>query len=1637
MGSERRTPGRDPPVAVHTELLHESERTRVSRLVFPAGSVIRKEPLGPGAQCRLRREVAVLERLSGAEGVGQLAAGAPSFPGSLVLADVGGTALSERTTPWDPARLVELGELLARAVAEMHRRGVVHRDINPANILVSSGGHVPYLIDFALATVFTAVQPAFLHHREIVGTVPYLAPEQTGRTGRPVDQRADLYAVGATLYELATGAPPFGAGDPLRLIHDHLARIPVPPSVVNPAVPAALSAIIMHLLAKEPDDRYQSADGLVHDLALVRRGATVVHPGEHDLLDRPLTPSRLAGRDREIDELQEVFAEAMADRCPGVLLGGMPGVGKTSLANELRPVVAGADGWFVTGKFDQLRRDREYDGVLQAFRALGRLLLAEPEECLAEARDRMLRALGPNAGLAAAAVPELAALLKVRPEPGDPMTAQVRAQNNAVEVLRAVASRKRPVVFFIDDLQWAGRTELGILDPILSGTEHIEGLLLVGTYRDSEVDAAHPLTPMLARWRRQRAGPRLLWVGNLTPEGQAAMVADLLHLDLGRAAELARLIAPSTGGNPCDTMELLGALRHDGILAPCEGGWRWEQTTLRRRLHHVEVPGLSTARMASLPPGTRETLVVMACLASRVEMGLLEVATGLAGDELERRLAPAFAAGLLVLESDGRRSVRFRHDRTQESVLDGLTSRVGQAVRLGLARRLADRHEFFAAAAEQYLLVADAVHAEQERQLMVGLFRWTADRARMLSDYPLAGKFLTAAVKFIDPTDTDQLLAVHIDRHAALYSLGRLEEADEEYQAISRLCTHPVGCAAATAVQVSSLFNRHRVSEALRLGLEALQNLGLAVPDRDHLDAEIDRGLDELYQWIDQTSASDDLCRPEISDRLRLGAIQIIDRVMSPAFYGDQTMLAWLAVTTLRMWARDGPDPALVGPCGCGGSVIISRRHDYPTAYRMMRRILEVSRMRGYEPHLWLAQFLYVAFAGHWFDPLEDNVPAARRALEGLVRGGDLQNACHTHYVLIYNLLDSASSLDVVAAEVDEAIAFAVRIGNGQAEDAFRTYRQLARVLRGEAAEPAADEAAVPSLLATDLAVVFHLHVAWALAAAILGRPADLDRHTAAVMPLLPTFETNYPTAVARVLRMLALAGRVRAADEGEHDALVAELDELVAWLAKRAVDAPVNFSHLLRLVEAERAWAVGDFRTAVYAFDVAQREAAGRTRPWHRALILERAARFYLAHGIEEAGRGLLAAARSQYAAWGAAAKVSQLDYAHPALRIESAGALPAAQPPAQPAGSRVTVTTGTVDLLGVVAASQTLSSETGIDGLRSKLGGVLRDMTGATGVCLLLRDREERGWSVPVDDGGAVSLEEAGRRRLLPPSVIWYAERTHEPVVVADATRDDRFVRDPYVTGLDRCSLLAIPIMIQGELRAMLLLENRLIRGAFTTERLEGIMLIAGQLAVSLDNALVYASLERKVAERTEQLATANRRLEQLSATDPLTGLANRRQLDEVLDAEWHRAQRQATPLALAMIDIDHFKSYNDHYGHAAGDRCLQRVAACVDAGTRHNDLAARYGGEEFAVVMPGTDTATAAHIAHRLRAAIAELAEPHPPATEWIVTVSIGVAAITPTRDDDTAALVELADAALYRAKSAGRNRVEATHPLPTPQ
>jgi diguanylate cyclase (GGDEF)-like protein len=1565
-----------------SDILYATARTEVYR---DGSGVVRKVARGPGALRRARHETAMLARLDGVAGVPCLAPG-DGTAGTVAMRDCHGVPLAERLRegPLTLGVLIELAAGLAALLVEVHRRGVVHKDVNPANILQADR---PYLIDFELATFFAEERPGFGHHSMIQGTAAYLAPEQTGRTSWAVDTRADLYSLGATLYEAATGQPPFGTGDLGRLVHDHLARVPVSPAQLRPGLPDTLARIILRLLEKEPDRRYQSAEGLLHDLRRLGEPGGAGFPlGERDFPVRLRPPSRLVGRDAEAAQLVGAFDGAVAGRCRGVLVTGPPGVGKSALIDELRAPATTAGGWFVTGKFDQYRQDAEADGVRQALGGLVRLLLAEPADELAEHGRRLRATLAGNAEVVAGLLPGVAPILQCEPLDSDGMAAldQGRLVEAGLAVLHAIATPSRPVVMVLDDLQWAGPTPIGFVDALLAGAGP-NGLLLVGAYRDREVDAVHPLTPKLARWARLDVAPGVLALQNLPASDLATMLGEMLRLDGPRAAELAREIGARSGGNPFDTVELINALRDDGTLELGPDGWRWDAGMVRRHVGRGDVLDLLAARIGRLPEASQLALERMACLGGEVSVPLLAAAAGEDADHVEAALAPALEDGLLVVDGAEQDAVRFRHDRVQQAAHQRSDPAARLGLRLDLARRLAGRPDLVGLATEQYRAVTGLLDDPGERRRVAQMLH-AAARGSQLLNPAMALDFLTAAGELPGELDPELLLELDIDRHAVLCGLGRHAEADELFAVIRGRGPQAVRLAGPAGVQISSLSNRNLQTEAVTLGLDLLGRLGMPPP------GEIEPALDALEEWAgDPGGVAADLARPPVTDPVVLATGELIYRTLPATYFSGHPAFFWLTCQAQRLWAEHGPAAALIGPVAYAFFPMNQVRGDYRVGYRAARRVIEVGQARGYLKEAAQAQLMYVMTSALWFEPVEEVADLAVRTRETLQLYGDWQSVLWTYVPSLPIALDCQPELDAVATEVQAVLAIMDRAGIEYSRPLNIAYRQLIRSLRGETARPGGfgdaevDEDELFAQLAENPPQAGQAHAMRALSAAVFDDAEALGRHAAQAVKLLPY---NSVSATFTLVHLFDALG-------------TGPLDEHLSWLTARAQDAPGNFQAMVYLVEAERDWRAGNGFAAVRAFELAMREVRTRRRPWQRALITERAGRCYLASGLEQAGRALLAEARDHYADWGADGKAARLADEYPFLR--HAGALH------QPSGSGTTsnVAGDVIDLRGVLAAARALTSETDLDRLRERVAEILQGITGATGVHVALWDRLEDGAPVPL-------------------TAVRYAERTREPLVLDDAPRDDRFAADPYLTGLPSCSLLVVPILSQGQPRAMLVLENRLTSGAFTTDRLDAINLIAGQLAVCVDNALLYASLEEKVADRTRELAAARDQLELLSLTDQLTGLPNRRRLTDGLHAAWEHAARTLRPVAVAMIDVDQFKLYNDHYGHPAGDACLAMVAKTMAGCVRTYDLVARYGGEEFCVVLPETGVEDAYTVAERIRADVAARAEPHVTATHGVVTVSIGVAAVVPEHGSHPEGLIEAADTALYQSKHAGRNR-----------
>jgi diguanylate cyclase (GGDEF)-like protein len=817
-----------------------------------------------------------------------------------------------------------------------------------------------------------------------------------------------------------------------------------------------------------------------------------------------------------------------------------------------------------------------------------------------------------------------------------------------------------------------------------------------------------------------------------------------------------------------------------------------------------------------------------------------------------------------------------------------------------------------------------------------------------------------------------------------------------------------------------------------------LARLGVPAPGEhpeDLLAAAAD-GFARIERWLDEITPAADAAREEARDPAARAAAALLRQLCPTAYFCDRPLLAWLVTEAQRLWAEQGPQADLVPCLGHANSYGVGLRPSMDLDHRVLLHALRVGEARSYRAATAHVHFLHAIVMGTRYGPLEEVVAEARHAQDALRRAGDVQTACFAFYPAVIGLLDSGQTLDAVLNESEAALALARRTGNDHAVESLVPYRQFARSLHGETGAPGSltdddfdEHEYVTTVIPLNPMAGCSLHLLNALSATILGDEAGLDRHLAALEPLIGTVAGTYTTTQVHLLAGLAAAGRVSSGELADDTGALAVLDAAHEALAAAAVTAPANFQHLALFLAAERARAVGDVAGALRGYDDALRAADDVTRPWHQALLAERAGSFMLGQGLERLGRALIGEARRRYRDWGATVKVQALDAAFPWARGRRAQD---GDWSSSTGSSTQGVSSDSIDMLAILEASQAIGSQTDPDRLRSVLVEQVRRLTGATDVMLVLPD-DAGGWFLQPGRGNAkpVEVEAAGAQGLLPLAGFRYAERTREPLLVTNAVTDGRFARDRYVASHRLCSLLVVPVLQAGSLRAVLLMVNELSHGAFTTERLDAVELIAGQLAVSLDNAILYRSLEDKVASRTEALQAAKEQLELLSITDPLTDVANRRRFDIAWQTEWERGRVNDWSVGVLMIDIDNFKMYNDAMGHLAGDECIQAVARALASSVRTSDVVCRYGGEEFAIILPKAELRHAFSVAQRAQEAIRALAIPHP-GEIGRVTVSIGVAARVPDKEHDPQKLIAAADAALYEAKRAGRDQVVAMTP-----
>jgi serine/threonine protein kinase len=756
----------------------------------------------PDFDDRLAHEYGLKDELDGRSAARPLALVREHGRTMLLLEDPGGEPLDRLLgRPMEMGGFLRLATGISAALRQLHERGLIHKDIKPANVLVDVATGQVWLTGFGIASRLPRERQSPEPPDLIAGTLAFMAPEQTGRMNRSIDSRSDLYGLGVTLYQMLTGSLPFTARDPMEWVHCHIARKPVPPRERLETVPAAVSALILKLLAKTAEERYQTAAGLERDLQRCLAAWEAQHRidaftlGLHDTPDRLLIPEKLYGRARETDTLLATFDRVVTSGRPElVLVSGYAGIGKSAVVNELHKALVLPRGLFAAGKFDQYKRDIPYSTLVQAFQSLARPLLGKTEAELASWRHALLEALGPNGRLMVDLVPDLKLIIGEQPPVPElpPQQAQSRFQLVFRRFIAVFARPEHPLVLFLDDLQWLDAATLDLLEDLLTQPD-VQHLMLIGAYRDNEVSSAHPLMRKLEAIRKGGAIVHEIILAPLAREALARLIADSLRCEPERATPLAQLLQEKTAGNPFFAIQFLSALAEEGLLTfdHGEARWSWDLNRIRAKGYTDNVVDLMVGKLTRLPVETQRALRQLACLGSSAEFGLLTMVYEDSSGDIHGDLWEAVRTGL-VFRSEG--AYRFLHDRVQEAAYSLIPADLRTAAHLQIGRLLVaqtppeKREEAIFEIVNQLNRGAALITAGDEREQLAELNLIAGKRAKASTAYASALTYLVAGAALLaeDPERQHELtFALELNRAECEFLTGELMAAEQRLAALS------------------------------------------------------------------------------------------------------------------------------------------------------------------------------------------------------------------------------------------------------------------------------------------------------------------------------------------------------------------------------------------------------------------------------------------------------------------------------------------------------------------------------------------------------------------------------------------------------------------------------------------------------------------------------------------------------------------------------------------------------------------------------------------------------------------------------------------------------------------------------------
>jgi PAS domain S-box-containing protein len=1433
----------------------------------------------PATLERLAHEYALRDELDAAWAARPLALVREGGRTALLLEDPGGEPLEGLIgAPMEAGRFLRLAIGIAAALGKAHQRGLVHKDVKPANILVNCADGQTRLAGFGIASRLPRERQAPEPPEFIAGTLAYMAPEQTGRMNRSIDSRSDLYALGVTFYQMLTGRLPFSAADPMEWVHCHIARKAIAPAERLQSVPAVLSEIVMKLLAKTAEERYQTAAGIEHDLrrslAAWERHARI-EPfalGENDSPDRLMIPEKLYGREREVETLLAAFDRVVESGAPElVLVSGYSGIGKSSVVNELHKPLVRPRGLFALGKFDQYKRDIPYSTLVQAFQSLVRPLLSKSDAELSRWRNEIMAALGPNGRLMTDLIPELTLVIGEQP-PVPELEAQ-QAQRRFQLVFRRFLSvftkAEHPLALFLDDLQWLDAATLDLLEDLLTQAD-VRRLLLVGAYRDNEVDAAHPLMRKLTAIRSSGAKVSEIKLGPLNPGHVGQLIADALGCATTSAAPLSELVHAKTSGNPFFVLQFLYALTDEGFLAFDHGAqrWSWDLGRIHAKGYADNVVDLMVGKLARLPDEAQRALQQLACLGNVADITTLAVVLGSSEDEVHAALWEAVRLEL-VERLPG--AYRFGHDRVQEAAYSLIPEEQRAVAHLRIGRLLVartppqSREEVIFEIVNQFNRGAALITAREEREQLAELNLLAGKRAKASTAYASALTYLTAGAALLPDGSSarraELTFALELHRAECEFLTGTSAVAEARLAELARHATNLPDLAAVTQLRVELLHVADRIDRCVEVGLDYLNRVCVVWSARPTPEV-VRQEYAQMWRQLGDRPIEALLDLPRMADPVACGTMDVLTALVSPAWHTDYNLRSLVIGRMVNVSLEHGNSAASCLAYAFVGTVLGPYFGDYKGAYRFCQLGLDLAEQPGLD-RFKARVYLMSNLVNPWTRHVRTGRALVRRAFDTAQQAGDLTYAVFSQNNLVTNLLASGDPLADVQREAEAGLDFARQARFGIVVDFITTQLQLIRTLRGLTPafgwleDAGFSEGRFEQHLESDPSLVMAVCWYWirALQARFFaGAYASALEAASKAQPLLWTslglFELpEYHLYAA--LTQAALCDEAAGPELARHlEALAAHHYQLQEW----AENCPENFENRAALVGAEIARLEGRALDAMDLYEQAIRSARANAFIHNEALAHELAARFYAARGFEDFARVYRRKAHEGYLRWAADGKARQLEELYPHLREEA---------PALGLASTIGAPIESLDLATVLRVSQAVSGEIVVEKLIHTLMRTAIEQAGAVrGLLILPRGLEQRIEAEATTSGDTVIVhlrDEAVGQAVLPESVLQFVVRTRESVILDDAAAQSVFTEDTYIRERRARSILCMPLVNQGKLNGVLYLENNLARSVFAPTRIAVLKLLASQAAIALENTRLYRDLAEREA-KIRRLVDAN---------------------------------------------------------------------------------------------------------------------------------------------------------------------------------